>query len=263
MKGSLAVILATAGLAAGATPANAITNGQPDGNGHPYVGVLVADYVTPGVKQRFCSGTLVAPRIVLTSGHCPEGIDPVWVSFDPVYRAGSSPIYRGTAVVDPEFKDYRAAGAVGAGADPHDIGVIHLDEAPPITPARLPSAGLLTSMDLRGQTFPTVGYGRTRVDKTKGPNNIEANFFPDERNVATSTFRSLQPTWLMLSGNPATGNGGTCYGDSGGPHFLGDSDLIVSLTATGDIPCRSNEVTYRVDTASARRFLASQGVPLP
>ena len=68
MKGLLAVILATAGLAAGATPANAITNGQPDGNGHPYVGVLVADYVTPGVKQRFCSGTLVAPRIVLTSG---------------------------------------------------------------------------------------------------------------------------------------------------------------------------------------------------
>lgn len=56
---------------------------------------------------------------------------------------------------------------------------------------------------------------------------------------------------------PSTGDGGTCYGDSGGPHFLGgvDSNLIVSITVTGDAMCRATDKTYRIDTASARAFL--------
>ncbi len=55
--------------------------------------------------------------------------------------------------------------------------------------------------------------------------------------------------------NPSTGSGGTCYGDSGGPHFLGSTNLVVSITVTGDRFCRSSDVTYRTDTASARAFL--------
>jgi hypothetical protein len=56
---------------------------------------------------------------------------------------------------------------------------------------------------------------------------------------------------------PSTGDGGTCYGDSGGPHFLGgvESDLIVSTTITGDAMCRATDKTYRLDTTSARDFL--------
>ena len=55
--------------------------------------------------------------------------------------------------------------------------------------------------------------------------------------------------------NPSTGSGGTCFGDSGGPHFLGSSRLVVSITVTGDRFCRATDVTYRTDTASARDFL--------
>ena len=62
--------------------------------------------------------------------------------------------------------------------------------------------------------------------------------------------------------NPSTGNGGTRYGDSGGPHFLGDTDMVVSLTVTGDAWCRATDVTYRLDTDSARSYL-SQFVDLP
>jgi hypothetical protein len=62
--------------------------------------------------------------------------------------------------------------------------------------------------------------------------------------------------------NPSTGSGGTCYGDSGGPHFLGDTDMVVSLTVTGDAWCRATDVTYRLDTDSARSYL-SQFVDLP
>jgi hypothetical protein len=62
--------------------------------------------------------------------------------------------------------------------------------------------------------------------------------------------------------NPSTGDGGTCYGDAGGPHFLGDSDMIVSITATGDAPCRAMDITYRLDSESARDYL-SRFVELP
>ena len=50
--------------------------------------------------------------------------------------------------------------------------------------------------------------------------------------------------------NEATGDGGTCYGDSDGPHFLGS--VVVSVTVTGDVWCKATDKTYRVDTKPAR-----------
>ena len=154
--------------------------------------------MTPGVKQRFCSGTLIAPRAVVSAAHCLGGVlsdagitaDQIWVSFDPVYDPAVSTLYHGTMVTDGDPGAYvGGSGYQGkfGNSNGYDIAVVHLDEAPPITPARLPTAGLLSSLDLRGQAFTTVGYGRTRVDQTGGPNSIEPNFF---RTCATSRPRS-------------------------------------------------------------------------
>jgi len=64
-------------------PAGAITGGQPDGNMHPYSGLILVP------EFGFCSGTLIAPTVVLTAGHCTSffedpdyGITEVWVTFD-------------------------------------------------------------------------------------------------------------------------------------------------------------------------------------
>ncbi|MGH2789477.1 MAG: trypsin-like serine protease, partial [Actinomycetota bacterium] len=75
--------------------------------------------------------------------------------------------------------------------------------------------------------------------------------------MALQSYSSLRAAWLKLAMNQATGDGGTCFGDSGGPHFLGgeDSNLIVSITVTGDAVCKSSDMTYRVDTPVARDFL--------
>ena len=98
-----AVFVVVAAIAAGV--AGAITNGQPDGNGHPYVGVLVDDYEIPGYFQRFCTGSLVAPGLVVTGAHCLLSLvdDQIWISFDSVYRPGVSTLIHGTgiAAVDP------------------------------------------------------------------------------------------------------------------------------------------------------------------
>ena len=80
--------------------------------------------------------------------------------------------------------------------------------------------------------------------------------------VAVGTLNAINPAWLRISMNPATGNGGTCYGDSGGPNFLGDDRHPGGTTITGDYVCRSTNVDYRLDTPSARAFLG-QFVTLP
>ena len=81
---------------------------------------------------------------------------------------------------------------------------------------------------------------------------------PIPRMFAFSSFNSLNGGYLRLSQNSSTGNGGTCFGDSGGPNFmtLNDKQLIVAITITGDSVCRSTNVDYRLDTVSAQGFLA-------
>ena len=65
--------------------------------------------------------------------------------------------------------------------------------------------------------------------------------------------------------NPATGNGDTRYGDSGGPHFIHlnreETNIVASVTVTSDAPCKATDKTYRTDTEAARTFLAQFVTP--
>ncbi|HZD02379.1 MAG TPA: trypsin-like serine protease [Actinomycetes bacterium] len=241
-----------------ASPASAIVNGQLDGDLHPQTGALIAEFRQPGQKNLLCSGSLIAPTVYLTAAHCTDfldslGITDVWVTFDTRFTR-SSKLIHGHYVTDPAYNAYAGPGG---SSDPHDIAVVLLDKpARGVTPVQLPTAGSLNMTDLAGQTFTAVGYGTVRVDKTGGPN---AFFFDSTRRFALQSFHSLEPAWLNLAENPSTGDGGTCFGDSGGPHFLGgtDSNLQVSITITGDSVCRATDKTYRLDTPSARGFLGN------
>jgi secreted trypsin-like serine protease len=246
-------------LAAGA--ASAITYGQPDGNGHPYVGALVV--ADEEGEFLFCSGTLIAQDVFLTAAHCTAAIEQFGlefrgVTFDSVFDPDTSVVYPGTPYTHPEFP--------GPSSDAKDIAVVVLNkEITDIPPASLPSLGLLDQLAndgaLKGQSFTAVGYGAT--ERTHEPGSGAPVFGEGgTRMYSVSTFSALNKGFLRLSQNPSTGDGGTCYGDSGGPNFLGDSQVIASITITGDIPCRSRNVTYRLDTLSARAFLG-QFVTLP
>ncbi len=265
-KLSVGLVAVIAGaIAAGAV--QAITFGEPDGTRHPNVGALVSDWnpSSPGPDQ-FCTGTLVSATLFLTAAHCLVGEEPggVKVSFEPIYDESAVAPTGLHAVTG--WTSHEGFEVPGGGADAHDIAVVTLATAPAVTPAQLATLGLLdtySQQQLRQFTFTTVGYGIVRETKKGGPHG-----FIDEttRRVAQQTFLSLQKTWLTLNMNPSTGNGGACYGDSGGPHFLGGmtSNLIVSLTVTGDTVCRATDKTYRVDTPSAQEFLSRFGlVPAP
>jgi hypothetical protein len=81
----------------------------------------------------------------------------------------------------------------------------------------------------------------------------------NERWNAASTFNALNGSWLRLSQNTNHGDGGACYGDSGGPNFIGADDnetsIIAAITNKGDAVCNSTNVVYRLDTQTARDFL--------
>lgn len=208
-----------------AAPAAPITFGQLDtANRYPYVGALFADYDpdVPG-PDLLCSGTLIAPDVFLTAGHCTaflESIgvapDDVWVTFDrePIDEEtgvvhATTTLLSGTYHTHPEFE----FSGPGGRSDPRDLAVVLLD-APVtgVTPARLPTLNLLDTLPLRSLRFTAVGYGTVREDKRRDPHAL---FFDGKRRFATQGFRSLTKSWLNRSMNPSTGSGGTCYGDSG------------------------------------------------
>jgi secreted trypsin-like serine protease len=242
------ILIATAAAIAAlvtAAPASAITNGVPDGDGHPNVGGLLAPEAYSDGTWIYCSGTLIAPKVFLTAAHCGESDgEAVRVTFDSAYRDGDK-VYAGVLHTDPLYNQTQS--------DPHDIAVVVLDKAVQgIAPARLPAAGSLSALP-GSQAFTSVGYGAHQVTNEPGGHQY---LYDDVRMVATGTLNSINSAWLRISMNPSHGDGGTCYGDSGGPNFLGDGDVIAATTITGDAVCRSTNVDYRLDTESARTFLA-------
>lgn len=246
------------------TPAMAITYGEPDGNAHPYVGSIVIQIPDRGLFQ-YCSGTLISENVFLTASHCTVGLDgllqripgaQVLVTFDPMISE-SGTFFTGVWHTNPNFNDFQ--GQYGS-SNPGDVAVIVLDQSPGITPAKLPEAGLLDELKaehaLKDTLFTAVGYGSVRLTNRTGFDGILDNL---DRNRVDQEFLSLTPAWLTLSMNLATDNGGTCYGDSGGPHFIHldgvETNIVASVTVTGDAPCKATDKSYRMDTESARNFL--------
>jgi len=245
--------------------ASFIVNGQPTGNLYPAVGALLFDYGNDGITgdDEWCTGSLIAPTVFLTAAHCvitpytPPGSQ-FYVSFSPDLFAKSFTYVAATGYVsDPNYGHDQA--------NLNDLALIFLSKTSTkgITPLQLPTAGYLDGLKASGVIndliFVNVGYG-TSATRT-GPPGFP---FDGKRSYSKSEFMGLQPTWLgLLMNTSATGLGGDCYGDSGGPKFIdGNTRMIVATVTTGDYPCRATTWDWRLDTPQARAFLG-QYVQLP
>lgn len=242
-----------------ANPVLAVKYGDLDGDAHPYVGLMVALDVDGNPLWR-CSGTLISPTVYLTAGHCTEApavYATIW--FDSDVESGipgngypfTGDVF-GTTHTHPLY-------------DPSafflfDLGVVVLDE-----PIFMDEYGVLPELDQldamktkRGRqdtTFTAVGYGLQWIN----PVFVESErvrMFATPHLIQINTPGFTGDYSLLLSNNHSTG--GTCFGDSGGPNFINDTNVVGGVTSFGlNGNCAGTGGVYRIDRIDDLTWLES------
>jgi hypothetical protein len=249
----------------------AITGGQVDQkNTYRNVGAVV---LAPEGHEPIVlfSGTLIHPRVLLTAGHCtvfleqfPGRLPFCHVSFGKDALDESTSVEIERVITHPNFAP---ANSNDTGNTPHynDVGVVILKKPVHNVPlAKLPyagflddlkAAGLLREPDQGGTPFTVAGYGSTR--DFPPPVGID----PDGlRRFAETEYLALTQAWLFTLMNPATDNGGTGYGDSGGPNFWVEPNgalTLVAITSRGDPNLVATNIAWRADIPETLDFVNS------
>jgi hypothetical protein len=231
----------------------AITNGQPDGNSHPFVGAAHNGEV-------FCSGSAISPDIFVTAAHCFNySGEKVWVTFDPEPFApgNKAKYYTGTWYPHPDFCLECAPGLPGT--DTNDVAVVVLDR--PVFQeeyAQLPAEGLVDTLAM-GTEVTIVGYGAQFYVPGGGPRQpvyLRTRYYAPTLLVASE--HGISDEYIKLTANPAQGKGGICFGDSGGPDLLemGGLAIILAINSFGtNYNCTGINYSNRIDTADVLEFI--------
>jgi len=255
--------------------AGAITGNSTKDFVHDNVGLIVF-YTpnTPAGEDPFshrCSGTLISSTLMVTAGHCTQGVDSGRVYFQQAAAPNYDPNAFGGRGGDPTTGYPYQNGVTFSRADNFgfllgfpetgDLGVVVLDT--PVTPAngfaKLPGVGdvdayINAAAKKQQARFTVSGYGLSDQDP------VPVSF--RERLMATSyAVNNEAPITefnLKTTANASQGKGGTCNGDSGGPVFFYGSNVIAAVTSFGmNGQCKGLDFSYRLDRAHLLAWIAN------
>jgi hypothetical protein len=276
----LAAVLAAA---LGVVPsASAVTGNYEKDFTHDYVGLLVfytdPDPETGDTFSHRCTGTLVSPTLIVTAGHCTQGVDTGRVYFQQSVAPNYDPDAFGGLGGDETtgypyengvtFSHTWTYGDIFAGyphvKDTQDLGLVQLDSA--YTPPSglyglLPGdhaiddylAGTHAKQSLR---FRTSGYGLSDQDPVPVSfrERLTAPAYIVEGTSALTEFN------LKTTANASKGKGGSCNGDSGGPVFFEGTRVIAAVVSFGFNPqCKGLDLSYRLDRQPVLGWIADPG----
>jgi secreted trypsin-like serine protease len=206
-------------------------------------GIPTSDYpdcVAVGTDDGWCcTGTLVAPNVVVTAGHCVKGgcASRIFVGDDVETPDEGTVVAIKDAVSHPEYRP--------PGSATHDLAVLILEDDVDVTPRAIASAKVLgraTSVRLAGygntDVFSSGGYGQRRmVDVPLA--SVDARYGAD-------------PTSEFVAGAPFLDRD-SCNGDSGGPAMVQYrrkwylAGATSRATASTVRPCGDGGIYTRVD----------------
>ena len=256
--------------------ANAIAYGVFDNGAHPNVASLLGVHIGSNgqaVGNGQCTGTLVklsnSLAYILTAGHCAhtwmeQNSFAIGVSFDDSIAQYNDPnlytiINHPLIILHP---DYRING--GGESFQSDLAMIVFNvSAMPsianIVPAQIIGMNALTnlknSQQLKGLKLTAVGYGNPELLNAGSSNAGGPMPFSNDatRKIGYPTIVNIDNDRVQSSMNPINGDSGTCFGDSGGPQFLGN--YIATITSTGDLICRASDKSFRLDIPKSQIFV--------
>jgi secreted trypsin-like serine protease len=209
-----------------------------------------------------CTGTVVAPRIVLTAGHCVEDIESSSIvepeliavatgvsNLTKIQRTQVSKVEKVLAY--PEFDPTQLHG---------DAGLLILTE-----PVEAPPIALATSADAAlyepGDQLTVAGWGIDNRATGHAPNQLQAATVPIEeasrcKEGTKRYYPFFDPNRQVCALDAPAFHITTCHGDSGGPAIAKRSDgtpVEIGVTSLGDGSCNpaSPAVFTRVDQISS------------
>jgi secreted trypsin-like serine protease len=195
------------------------------------------DVVLVVAPMALCTGTLVAPDVVLTAGHCIDtGPKEVLVDSVDYAKPGGEVIAVKSAIAYPDWEHQ------------YDVGVLVLEHPAAPKPRTVASACVL-----KGATVRVVGFGLTTASGT-GENSRLHQAVLDVDDPTCARDPACAPA-IAPNGEFTAGGHGTdsCFGDSGGPVFLDDRlvGVVSRGVGTAGSPCSGGGVYVRADKVVA------------
>lgn len=201
------------------------------------------DVVVVVAHDTICSGTLVAPDVVLTAGHCIEA-GPIEVITDTVdYNV-------------PHAGDRIAVKSARAYPDwrnRYDVGVIMLEHVARGRARKVASPCTTRESLVAGAMVHAVGFGLSRSDgggSNTAMREVDLAVLDPTCTMDVACNASIAPHGEFMAG----GNGvDSCFGDSGGPVYIDtpDGPALVGVISRGlslpGPPCGNGGVYVRAD----------------